>query len=114
MKEALNDTGNDLSGGGAVAGRVGGDAGDHQILQEFPQFVQRAGQRVFQPRAEAVRRVGDGADLAEVDGDGRIGGQVFIGHEGGEENPIINNSGSSQPHNNMPPYLSVYIWKRTA
>ena len=23
-------------------------------------------------------------------------------------------SGGSQPHNNMPPYLSVYIWKRTA
>lgn len=25
-----------------------------------------------------------------------------------------NSSGSSQPHNNMPPYLAVYIWKRTA
>lgn len=22
--------------------------------------------------------------------------------------------GGSQPHNNMPPYLAVYIWKRTA
>lgn len=26
----------------------------------------------------------------------------------------INNNGSSQPHNNMQPYVSVYIWKRTA
>ena len=26
----------------------------------------------------------------------------------------INNRGGDQPHNNMPPYLSVYIWKRTA
>lgn len=25
----------------------------------------------------------------------------------------INNSGNSQPHNNMPPYLTVYMWKRT-
>ena len=24
----------------------------------------------------------------------------------------INNTGSSQPHNNIQPYLSVYIWKR--
>ena len=24
------------------------------------------------------------------------------------------NTGGSQPHNNMPPYLAVYVWKRTA
>lgn len=23
-------------------------------------------------------------------------------------------TGGSQPHNNMPPYLAVYVWKRTA
>ena len=23
-------------------------------------------------------------------------------------------TGGSQPHNNMPPYLTVYMWKRTA
>lgn len=27
---------------------------------------------------------------------------------------ITNNAGGSQPHNNMPPYLSVYVWTRTA
>ena len=26
----------------------------------------------------------------------------------------LDNVGGNQPHNNMPPYLSVYIWKRTA
>ena len=23
-------------------------------------------------------------------------------------------TGGSQPHNNMPPYITVYMWKRTA
>lgn len=26
----------------------------------------------------------------------------------------LTSTGNSQPHNNMPPYLAVYIWKRTA
>ena len=29
-------------------------------------------------------------------------------------NVTVNNTGASQAHNNMPPYLSIYIWKRTA
>lgn len=27
---------------------------------------------------------------------------------------VIHNSGWGEPHNNMPPYLAVYMWKRTA
>lgn len=33
----------------------------------------------------------------------------------GENGPVRTSSvGGSQPHNNMPPYLAVYMWKRTA
>ena len=33
----------------------------------------------------------------------------------GESGPVRTSwVGGSQPHNNMPPYLAVYIWKRTA
>ena len=30
------------------------------------------------------------------------------------EGTVISTTGGGQPHNNMPPYLAVYMWKRTA
>lgn len=33
---------------------------------------------------------------------------------GGEMYPAGQSVGGGQPHNNMPPYLTVYVWKRTA
>lgn len=27
---------------------------------------------------------------------------------------VTESAGGSQPHNNMPPYLAVFMWKRTA
>jgi hypothetical protein len=47
---------------------------------------------------------GTGANVLNADwGAGIEGSPIFTGRAGG-----------NQPHNNMPPYLAVYVWKRTA
>ena len=38
----------------------------------------------------------------------------FTYHLDGYHQTYVENTGGSAPHNNMPPYLGVYMWKRTA
>ena len=44
------------------------------------------------------------------------GGNWYFSYTGaGSDSGIVTSwTGGSQPHNNMPPYKAVYIWKRTA
>ena len=41
-------------------------------------------------------------------------GSVLVGWGAEERADAVRFTGGSQPHNNMPPYLTVYMWKRTA
>ena len=35
-------------------------------------------------------------------------------YSGGETGHKTSKVGGNKPHNNMPPYITVYVWKRTA
>ena len=39
---------------------------------------------------------------------------ISFGKRDSSESQETNSAGGDKPHNNMPPYLSVYMWKRTA
>lgn len=41
-------------------------------------------------------------------------GTVFDSVDGSYENVTATSAGGNEPHNNMPPYITVYMWKRTA
>ena len=41
-------------------------------------------------------------------------GSVLVGWGTDERENAVISKGGNQPHNNMPPYLTVYMWKRTA
>lgn len=41
-------------------------------------------------------------------------GRGWTSSSGGEALPATTSTGNGQAHNNMPPYLAVYMWKRTA
>lgn len=38
---------------------------------------------------------------------------VYTGYDG-NNNAMMMDTGGDQPHNNMPPYLVVYVWKRVS
>ncbi|MBS1331685.1 MAG: hypothetical protein HP053_00530 [Christensenellaceae bacterium] len=90
------------------AGSTGGEAKHALTETEMPSHnhgVQQAGS--------------DGAIPMEMGKDGTYQNDEYLSFGTSvkpfaESTILISYRGGNQPHNNMPPYLSVYMWRRTA
>lgn len=77
-----------------TAGSTGGAATHTLTVDEMPSHTHKL-------RGESAS-VASGSSYARFSGSGSA------------EFSSIANTGGSLPHNNMPPYITVYVWKRTA
>ena len=81
------------AGGTYAAGSTGGEASVSLTVEEIPSHNH-----------------GNYIEIASNASDKYIGG----GSAYGDLYRATANTGGGQPHNNMPPYLAVYVWQRTA
>lgn len=98
--ELIKDT--FLLGAGDVyqAGSTGGEATHKLTTSEMPSHSHNTYQIANFPNGNVDNRGGYG--YTEV-----ANSRTAYGN-------VVGSTGGSQPHNNMPPYLTVYIWKRIA
>lgn len=98
--EALQDRFLLAAGSTYPAGSTGGEATHTLTVDEMPSH-----------------RHSYTVNIQHVDGEQVSGESLTSGLQAGGRRRYSDNTdykGGSQPHNNMPPYLTVYIWKRTA
>lgn len=90
------------SGDTYSAGSTGGEAQHTLTVDEMPKHNHNYQSKSF--LLDAAKRGGFGSEIKDVTGS-------YIAEA---VTPNVMFTGGSQPHNNMPPYLTVYIWKRIA
>lgn len=101
------------AGSNYTAGSTGGEAKHKLTVEEMPSHNHSARLRAYgysewdSYTTSSYEIVFDrsGADYHKPDTTLNASGALGV---------TINDTGNSQPHNNMPPYLAVYIWKRIA
>lgn len=103
----------EASWGTYAAGSTGGEATHKLTVGELPAHNHTGSTNTtgnHSHTAGATGQTAGGWDFAAVS----QGNNYWSSTNGNHSHTIsIGNTGENQAHNNMPPYLSVYIWKRT-
>ena len=102
------------------AGSTGGEATHQLTVGEIPNHnhtgsINTAGEHTHSLTLKALWGDGNGSGNGWA-GDTRDGGSrtnTFSTVGNHTHTVTINSTGSGQPHNNLQPYISVYMWKRT-
>ena len=102
--EQIKDTFLLACGDTYVNGTTGGEATHKLTIEEMPSHNHSYNQWLFNGGSASGVHYGYGWQANT--------GMMF--NDMPSEWGNIGNTGGNQPHNNMPPYLAVYVWKRVA
>ena len=102
-----------------AAGSMGGEATHTLTAAELPDH-----RHTFTTDSAGSHKHRAGYKRKDTYGKGTLDGQHWSNQDAGEVSTTsagehthtgtTNGAGGTHPHNNMPPYLTVYMWKRTA
>lgn len=96
------------------AGSTGGEATHQLTVGELPQHTHTASTNTTGSHAHTYRTF-YGTTGTGPDGSSDREQTINTGSSGNHSHTVtINNTGSNQAHNNLQPYIAVYIWKRTS
>ena len=98
-------------------GSTGGEASHTLTIDEMPTHSHRiqefkAAECGFIPAGHDAHSVQVRTDVNGIENQGGVFTERFSGYY--VETSFIENTGGSNAHNNMPPYLTINVWKRVA
>lgn len=91
-----------------TAGSTGGEAEHILTTDEIPAHAHNFKSSNYGWESTAI----PGASMTASGSN--IGLSPYNAYNGSNNNIVMQNTGGGQAHNNMPPYLTVYMWKRIA